>query len=100
MAGGLKILCSLQTAVLEKDARDDNGKIIAKAGDTVVILPQTAAQAVLVEKDKSLADVWPELCRTNHNHPGLEEALAGYQAELIRLTNRITALEPEKNTGE
>lgn len=100
MAGGVKILCSLQTAVAEKDVRDDNGNLLAKAGEIIVILPQTAAQAVLVEKDKTLADIWPEISFSDHGHPGFEEALAGYQAELIRLTNRITALESEKIKGE
>ena len=89
----LKILCSLHTAIAESDVRDDAGKLLARAGDTLVILPQTVAQAILVEQDKTLADLWPTVSRTDHTHSGLAEALAGYQAELVRLSQRVMNLE-------
>lgn len=93
MANELKILCSLQTAIAEADVRDDTGKLLAKAGDTLVILPQTVAGAILVEPGKTLAELWPTLSRTDHTHNGFAEALAGYQAELIRLSQRVMNLE-------
>ncbi len=100
MASALKVLSSLQTAILENDLRDDGGSLMAKAGETVVILPQTVAAAVLAEGDKTLAEVWPTISRTDHAHADLEEALAGYQAQLIRLTRRVTELETANKNGE
>lgn len=88
-----KVLCSLQTAVLEKDITDSQGKILAYAGDRVIILPQTAAQAVLVEKGKSLAELWPSISREGHKHEDTQTDLADYQEQMIRLTDRLTKIE-------
>lgn len=93
MANNVKFLSSLQTATLERDILDANGRVIAPCGSVIVILPQTVAGAVLVENGKTLAELWPSVSRNGHSHEEYEILLANYQAELIRLVDRLTAAE-------
>lgn len=92
-----RVLSSLQIAVAQQDVVDDNGKILARAGDAIIIVPQTVSQAVLVEKGRTLAEAWPTISRVGHGHEDLEGALASYQAELIRLADRITKMKLDNN---
>lgn len=61
-----------------------DGTVIPK-GTVVVLVPQTLAAAVILEGGKSLAEILPSYAA----------ALAGYQAELVRLTSRETSVEME-----
>ena len=93
MADRIKFLSSLQTATLDRDILDDKGNVVAGKGSVVVILPQTVAGAVVVENGKTLADLWPEIGRKDHKHENYEKLLADYQAELIRLSDRLAKAE-------
>ena len=89
----VKFLSSLQAISLEKDILNSDGKVIATRGSNVIILPQTVAQAVLVENDKSLAELWPTVSKIDHGHEEYSNILADYQAQLVRLADRITQAE-------
>lgn len=93
MATGIKFLSSLQTATLDRDILDNNGKVIAEKGSVIVILPQTVAGAVVIENGKTLAELWPDVSKKGHQHEDYEKLLADYQAELIRLADRLTKAE-------
>lgn len=69
-----------------------DGVTVAHAGDRIILVPVTTSRAVMVG-NTSLEDLWDTLSKVGHTHTGYETALANYQAELIRSTNRITALE-------
>lgn len=93
MANGVKFLSSLQTAVLDKDVLAADSSVVAKKGTTVILLPQTVAAAVVVEDGKTLAELWGTISKTDHGHEDYATALAGYQAELIRETERTQKAE-------
>ena len=79
----VKILPALLRWTPDKDIKKEDGTILAQAGQTIYIVPETDARAVFMDDKTTLADA----------HSGYETALAGYQAQLIRATDRITALE-------
>lgn len=92
MANGSTIISSLQVVTLQDDFVANDGTVIPK-GTELFLIPQTLAAAVIVEGRKSLAELWPSISKTDHTHDDYAAALAGYQAELIKLTNRATSSE-------
>ena len=61
-------------------------------GTRILLLPQTTADNVLVGEE-SLTDHLAGLAPADHNHADMETALAGFQIQCARLTERVTALE-------
>ena len=96
----VKILAGLLQWTPDRDIKKEDGTILAKAGQTIVIVPETFAKAVFVDEKTTLADWWNRLSKSDHTHSGYETALAGYQAQLIRATGRITALESAAQTAK
>lgn len=91
----LKMMAGLLARTLDKDIVE-NGVTLARAGQTIIILPETHAKAVFVSGNQTLHDLWDTLSKTNHTHSAYETNLANYQAELIRTTDRVTALEQDR----
>lgn len=89
----VKVLAGLLHWTPDKDIKKEDGTVLAQAGQTIVIVPETFARAVFVDDRTTLADWWDRLSKSDHTHSAYETALAGYQTQLIRATDRITALE-------
>lgn len=87
-----QVLCQYIFADLKRDLAINGGQTI-KAGTRVLLLPQTTAQSVRVPGNMNLAEAWESLSKDGHTHPDDQETLAGYQTELIRLSDRLTAIE-------
>lgn len=94
-----RIISALQVATLPEDITLADGSNLAK-GSQVVLVPQTLAQAVLVENSTTLAEVWPQISRAGHGHADMNLVLADCQKEVIRLSDRLTAFELAQNQGE
>lgn len=92
MANGSAIISSLQIVTLENDFVAKDGTVLSQ-GTELFLIPQTLAAAVIVEGRKSLAELWPSVSKTDHGHEDYATALAGYQAELIRETERTQKAE-------
>lgn len=61
-------------------------------GTQVLLLPQTTADNVLLG-ETSLTKHLAGLAPADHHHEDMETALAGFQTQCARLTERVTALE-------
>lgn len=102
-----KLLAGLQSCTLPKDLVSPDGKILAKAGEKIILLPQTLARCVFCQDGSSLADLLPTFSKEGHGHESLtnfatelvrlstrqtdsEEALIGYSAALVKQSNSIT----------
>lgn len=84
MAGNI-VSSSFQTLVLEEDLVSA-GKIVAKKGTRIILSPQVLDKTVIMGDGRSLAATLPDM----------QLALSGYQAELIRLSDRITQISLNK----
>lgn len=84
-----RIISAIQIATLNKDMVMGNGETIP-TGSEVIIIPQTLASAVLADGEKTLAEILEEW----------KETLAAYQTELIRLADRVTAMQLTGMEGE
>lgn len=93
-----KLLANVFSQIVSHDIVVD-GVTLAHAGDRVILVPMTTYRAVMVG-NQSLEDLWDTLSKTNHTHAAYETNLANYQAELIRATDRITALESAAQAAE
>lgn len=109
MAG---VISGLLRFKAEEDYKNAAGQIVVRAGETVVIAPQTLAGSVIMADGQTLAQALAALesslsshthsqyASTNHSHSDLAKAghthadyetvLAGYQTQLARLANRLT----------
>lgn len=87
----LTALCQYLFATLDKDMVI-GGKTIP-AGTELLLLPQTTAESVRVPGSMSLADAWALLSKVGHTHNTYDDLLAGYQEQLTRYADRLTALE-------
>lgn len=102
-----KLLAGLQSCTLPEDLCLSDGKVLAKAGEKIILLPQTLAKCVFCQDGSSLADLLPTFSREGHGHESLtnfatelvrlstrqtdsEEALIGYSAALVKQSNSIT----------
>lgn len=61
-------------------------------GTQVLLLPQTTTDNVLVG-ETSLTEHLAGLAPADHYHEDMETALAGFQTQCARLTERVAALE-------
>lgn len=78
------VLSGLAAVILQKDFARKDGTLIP-AGSEAVFLPQTIAQAVVMEDGSTLDEAVA----------GLRGSLLEYQTELVRLADRITAMQLE-----
>lgn len=86
------IFSGIQTTILDNDLLDADGMVIAPKGSRIYISPQVLDATVITEDDQTLRSVLLEM----------RSALSGYQAELIRLADRITQMQIDNlsNNGE
>jgi len=86
------VISGLLRFTADKDYKNAAGKTLVKAGETVVIIPQTMASAVVMANGKTLTQALASLedSVSGHSHADYETALAGYQTQLTRLANRLT----------
>jgi|GEM_PF-2501933 len=91
MSGETKLLANVFSQIVSHDIVVD-GVTLAHAGDRVILVPMTTHRAVMVG-NQSLEDLWDTLSKTNHTHSAYETALAGYQANQVTVTDRLTTVE-------
>ena len=110
----ITLLSHNMLGTLQHDLTLANGKTVP-AGTTVLILPETMASCVLTPEGESLAEAWSSLSREGHTHAEVfamagqitrmserlylydqnypNSEIAQFSAQLIRLSERIAALE-------
>jgi len=99
------LLTSLSTKA-KSNVYDGSGKLIAQAGQQVVLVPKTDYGAVTCKDGKTLREHWNDLSKTDHRHTGYETSittlqsnLATYNGNLALLAERVRQLEQDALTA-
>ena len=86
----ITLLTQSMLCKIKQDLTLADGKRV-NAGSTVLVLPETIAQCVLLPEGRTLAEILPDLSRSGHTHT----EVIGMAEQMIRLSTRLAAIEQE-----
>jgi len=100
--GQARYLLASLASKAKSNIYDGDGKLVATAGQNVILLPKTDYGAVTCKDGQTLKQHWDSLSKTNHTHTSYETSitnlqanLATYNGNMATLAERVRVLEQE-----